>query len=212
MGMSQRMARATMIDVDATPLCASTWGIPSIPRMRMVPVPNERLVGRARCEHRADIVLATKFGILMVRTARRGVDGSPRYVKKACDASLMRLGVDVIDLITCIASIPGAGRGLGWCAEGTGRRRKGSSHRSLRGGTATIRRAHKVHPLRRLQSEYSLWNRKEPELEVIPVCRELGIGFVPFSPLGRGFLSGGVTSVDALPADDLRKVPPAISG
>jgi aryl-alcohol dehydrogenase-like predicted oxidoreductase len=170
---------------------------------------NERLVGNAIRSRRAGLVLATKFGILSDAGGKpRGVDGSPAYVRAACERSLSRLGIDQIDLYylhrvdpkTPIEETVGAMADL--VREGKVRY-LGLSEAA----PTTIRRAHAVHPIAALQSEYSLWNR-EPEAEVLPVCRELGIGFVPFSPLGRGFLSGTVTGTADLPADDYRRILP----
>jgi aryl-alcohol dehydrogenase-like predicted oxidoreductase len=166
---------------------------------------NETLVGRALGARRREIVLATKCGILPAATGGVDADGSPAQIQTSCDASLRRLGTDVIDLFylhrvdpkTPIEESVGALAGL----VSAGKVRFiGLSEAS----PATIRRAQKVHPITALQSEYSLWFR-EPEQTVLPVCRELGIGFVPFSPLGRAFLSGKVTDLGALPPDDMRR-------
>jgi aryl-alcohol dehydrogenase-like predicted oxidoreductase len=140
------------------------------------------------------------------------VDGSRAHITEACDASLSRLGTDVIDLYylhrvdpeTPIEESVGAMADLVRAGKV---RYLGLSEASA----TTIRRAHAVHPIAAVQSEYSLWFR-EPEAAVLPACRELGIGFVPFSPLGRGFLSGRLTDVDALPADDLRRRVPRFMG
>jgi aryl-alcohol dehydrogenase-like predicted oxidoreductase len=174
---------------------------------------NERLVGRALGPRRRDVVLATKCGIYPL-TPGPGIsaDGSPATIWKSCDESLQRLGTNVIDLYylhrvdpkTPIEESVGAMAAL--VRDGKVRF-IGLSEAA----PATIRRAQKVHPIAALQSEYSLWFR-EPESTVIPVCRELGIGFVPFSPLGRGFLSGAVKDTDALPDDDLRKRLPRFQG
>ena len=174
---------------------------------------NERLVGEALRPHRAQVEIATKFGIVSTADGMPGgVDGRPAHVAEACDASLARLGVDVIDLYylhrvdqnTPIEDTVGA---MARLVEQGKVRFLGLSEAS----PATIRRAHLVHPITALQSEYSLWNR-EPERTVLPVCRELGIGFVPFSPLGRGFLSATVTSLDALSEGDLRRRLPRFQG
>jgi aryl-alcohol dehydrogenase-like predicted oxidoreductase len=174
---------------------------------------NERLVGGAIRGRRHEVMLATKFGILRDRNGVPvGVNGSPAYVRQACDASLLRLGIEQIDLYylhrvdpkTPIEATVGAMADL--VREGKVR------HLGLsEAAPATIRRAHAVHPIAALQSEYSLWNR-DPETDVLPVCRELGIGFVPFSPLGRGLLSGTVTSIDDMPADDFRRWLPRFQG
>jgi aryl-alcohol dehydrogenase-like predicted oxidoreductase len=174
---------------------------------------NERLVGRALGPRRREIVVATKCGIVPADgTSPIGVNGSPAHIRAACEASLGRLHTDVIDLYylhradptTPIEESVGAMAQL--VAEGKVRH-VGLSEVS----PASIRRAHAVHPIAALQSEYSLWFR-EPETTVLPVCRELGIGFVPFSPIGRGFLAGNVTDVESLPADDLRRRVPRFLG
>ena len=174
---------------------------------------NERFVGRILGERRSAVVLATKFGILRDAAGNpRGVDGSPEHARRSCDGSLQRLGTDHIDLYYLHRVDPKVPieESVGAMAElvKAGKVR----HLGLSEASAeTIRRANAVHPITALQSEYSLWNR-EPEQEVIPVCRELGIAFVPFSPLGRGFLSGTVTTVDTLPADDFRRNLPRFQG
>jgi len=177
------------------------------------PFTNEELVGRAICDRRDQVVLATKFG--NVRTAEGGwggVNGQPEYVKQCCDASLKRLGVDVIDLyyqhrvdptvpiedtIGAMAELVQAGKV----------RYLGMSEAA----PATIRRACAVHPITALQSEYSLWSR-DPEDEILPTVRELGIGFVPYSPLERGFLTGAFQSPDDLAPDDYRSHSPRFQG
>ena len=170
---------------------------------------NERLVGEALRGHRASVVLATKFGILRDATGTpRGVDGSPAYAREACDRSLERLGVEQIDLYylhRVDAKVP-IEDSVGAMAELV-REGKVRYLGLSEAAPDTIRRAHAVHPITALQSEYSLWNR-EPEHDVLPICRELGIGFVPFSPLGRGFLSGTVAGIDGLSPDDFRRLLP----
>jgi aryl-alcohol dehydrogenase-like predicted oxidoreductase len=174
---------------------------------------NERLVGRAIRERRHEVVLATKCGIHPGTVGiPRGVDGSPEEIRRSCEASLRRLNVDTIDLFYLHRVDPGTPieDSVGTMAElvRAGKVRcLGLSEASA----ATIRRASKVHPISALQSEYSLWWR-EPETTVLPACRELGITFVPFSPLGRGFLTGRVTNIDALDADDLRRRLPRFQG
>jgi aryl-alcohol dehydrogenase-like predicted oxidoreductase len=174
---------------------------------------NERLVGSVIRDRRGDVVLATKFGILRDADGTpRGLNGAPDYARQACDGSLQRLGTDHIDLyylhrvdprvpiedtVGAMAELVSAGK---------------VRHIGLSEASAdTIRRAHRVHPIAALQSEYSLWNR-EPEAEIIPTCRELGIGFVPFSPLGRGFLAATVTTTSDLPSDDFRRSLPRFQG
>ncbi|MEO9161546.1 MAG: aldo/keto reductase [Casimicrobiaceae bacterium] len=174
---------------------------------------NEDLVGRAIRGRRNQVVLATKFG--NVRNADgsfKGVNGKPEYVRKCCDASLKRLGVDVIDLYyqhrvdpdTPIEDTVGAMATL--VREGKVRW-LGLSEAAPQ----TIRRAHAVHPIAALQTEYSLWSR-EPEDEILPTVRELGIGFVPYSPLGRGFLTGQIKRIDDLEPDDYRRNSPRFQG
>jgi aryl-alcohol dehydrogenase-like predicted oxidoreductase len=174
---------------------------------------NEQLVGEILRPHRAGIVLATKFGIVRDAAGNpAGVDGSPAHARVACDASLQRLGVDHIDLYYLHRVDPNVPieESVGAMAELVRAGKVG--HLGLSEASAeTIRRAHAVHPIAALQSEYSLWNR-EPENDMLPLCRELGITFVPFSPLGRGFLSGTVTGVDTLPADDYRRILPRFQG
>jgi aryl-alcohol dehydrogenase-like predicted oxidoreductase len=178
------------------------------------PFTNEELVGKAIRGHRDQVVLATKFGI--VRDPNdpnvRGVNGKPEYVRKACEVSLRRLGVDTIDLYyqhrvdsnTPIEETVGAMAQL--VKEGKVRY-LGLSEASSK----TLRRAVKVHPITALQTEYSLWTR-DPEEEILPTCRELGIGFVAYSPLGRGFLTGRFEKFEDLPADDYRRNSPRFQG
>jgi len=178
------------------------------------PFTNEELVGRAIAGRRDAIVLATKFGI--VRDPNdptvRGINGRPEYVKKSIDDSLRRLGVDHVDLYyqhrvdpqTPIEETVGAMSEL--VDEGKVRF-IGLSE----AGAETIRRAHQVHPITAVQSEYSLWSR-DIEDEVIPTLREIGIGLVAYSPLGRGFLSGQIKSIDDLEPDDYRRFSPRFQG
>ncbi len=170
------------------------------------PFTNEKLVGRAIAGHREDVVLATKFGLVRSdEPGYRGVDGSPAHVRRACQASLERLGVEYIDLYylhrvdpkTPIEETVGAMADL--VDEGKVRY-LGLSEAAPK----TIRRAHAVHPISALQSEYSLWTR-DPEGEILSTVRELGIGFVAFSPLGRGFFTGTIRSPDEFDADDFRR-------
>ena len=174
------------------------------------PHTNEELVGRALKGHREQVVIATKFGILRdpEKPEFRGFNGKPDYVKRACEGSLRRLQMDCIDLYyqhrvdpdTPIEETIGAMAEL--VREGKVRF-LGLSE----AGADTIRRAHAVHPITALQSEYSLWTR-DPEGEILGVCRELGVGFVPYSPLGRGFLTGKIQKPEDLPADDYRRTTP----
>jgi aryl-alcohol dehydrogenase-like predicted oxidoreductase len=174
---------------------------------------NERLVGRALRGHRDEVVLATKFAI------QRGADGSftglsghPEYVRQACDASLQRLGVDHIDLyyqhrVDPQVPIEDTVGAMSRLVEAGKVRFLGLSEASA----STLRRASTVHPISALQSEYSLWSR-DIEAEVIPACRELEIGLVPYSPLGRGFLTGAIRSPDDLDASDWRRFNPRFQG
>ncbi len=173
------------------------------------PFTNERLVGGAIRDRRAQVILATKFGNVRGQDGSfAGINGSPEYVRSACDASLERLGVDHIDLYyqhRVDANVP-IEETVGAMAElvAAGKvRYLGLSE----AGPATIRRAHAVHPITALQSEYSLWTR-DPEGELLGTCRELGIGFVPYSPLGRGFLTGRFASTSDIPDNDRRKAFP----
>ena len=177
------------------------------------PHTNEQLVGRALRGRRDKVVLATKFG--NVRTADGkwvGIDGRPEYVREACDASLRRLGVDVIDLYyqhrvdrkVPIEETVGA---MGELVKAGKVRFLGLSEASA----ATVRRAHAAHPISALQTEYSLWTR-DPEKEILPTVRELGIGFVPYSPLGRGFLTGRFQTDADFRDNDFRRNHPRFQG
>lgn len=178
------------------------------------PRTNEELVGRLLKAHREHVIIATKFGILRDPQKQQfvGINGKPDYVKKACEGSLRRLQIDCIDLYyqhrvdpdTPIEETVGAMAEL--VREGKVRF-LGLSEASAE----KIRRAHAVHPITAVQSEYSLWTR-DPEEEVLPVCRELGIGFVPYSPLGRGFLTGKIQKPEDIPEDDYRRTTPRFQG
>jgi aryl-alcohol dehydrogenase-like predicted oxidoreductase len=177
------------------------------------PFTNERLVGQAIGGRRDEVVLATKFGNVRGEDGVwLGINGSPEYIRRACDASLQRLGVETIDLyyqhrvdtnvpieetVGAMAELKAAGK----------IRHVGLSEASI----ATIRRAQAVHPVTALQTEYSLWSR-DPEDGLLDVCRELGIGFVAYSPLGRGFLTGRFKAVDDLAPDDWRRNNPRFQG
>jgi aryl-alcohol dehydrogenase-like predicted oxidoreductase len=214
MGMSEFYGQGEEGEATATIHRALELGIDFFDTADMYgPFTNERLVGRAVAGHRDEVVLATKFGIVRGPNGERlGVRGDPDYVHQACDASLARLGVDSIDLyyqhrvdpevpieetVGAMAELVQAGKvrhlGLSEAAPGT------------------VRRAHATHPVTALQTEYSLWSR-DPEDEILPTVRELGIGFVAYSPLGRGFLSGQIRSVDDLDADDFRRHNPRFQG
>lgn len=174
---------------------------------------NEQLVGRALGSRRKGVVLATKFGNVRGENGEfLGVNGKPEYVKSACEASLRRLGTDTIDLyyqhrVDPNTPIEETVRAMADLVKEGKVRYLGLSE----AGPATIRRAHTIHPIAALQTEYSLWSR-EPEAEILPLVRELGIGFVPYSPLGRGFLTGRFKSVEDLPADDWRRTNPRFQG
>jgi aryl-alcohol dehydrogenase-like predicted oxidoreductase len=178
------------------------------------PFTNEQLVGKAIKGNREKFVIATKFGI--VRNAndplKRGINGSPEYVRASVEGSLKRLGIDTIDLYyqhrvdtnTPIEETVGAMADL--VREG-----KIKYIGLSEAGPETLRRAYAVHPISALQTEYSLWSR-EPEDEIIPTCRALGIGFIPYSPLGRGFLTGAYKSIADFRSDDYRRTSPRFQG
>jgi len=173
------------------------------------PFTNEELVGRAIRGRRNQVFLATKFGILRSADPHyRGVSGRPEYVRQSCDASLRRLGVDVIDLyyqhrIDPNVPVEETAGTMGQLVKDGKVRYLGLSE----AGPKTIRRAHTEHPITAVQNEYSLWTR-DPEDGVLAVCRELGIGFVAYSPLGRGVLTGRITKLDDLAQDDFRRTNP----
>jgi aryl-alcohol dehydrogenase-like predicted oxidoreductase len=174
---------------------------------------NERLVGRAIRDRRAAVVLATKFGLVPGTSGpATAVDARPERVRACLEASLERLGVDVIDLyyLHRVDSNVPIEETVGAMAELV-REGKVRFLGLSEAGPDNIRRAHATHPIAALQSEYSLWTR-EPETRVLPVCRELGIGFVPFSPLGRGFFAGAVREAAAIPAGDVRRSMPRFQG
>jgi aryl-alcohol dehydrogenase-like predicted oxidoreductase len=175
------------------------------------PHTNERLVGRAIAGRRDEVVLATKFGIQR-DGASRSINGRPDYVRKALDASLERLGVEHIDLYYQHRVDPGVPIEETWGALSEAVAAGKVRHLGIsEAAAATVRRAHAVHPVTAGQYEYSLWTR-DPEAEIIPLFRELGIGLVAYSPLGRGFLSGEITSPDQFEADDFRRTNPRFQG
>jgi aryl-alcohol dehydrogenase-like predicted oxidoreductase len=211
MGMSEFYGRGDDSESIATIHRALELGVTLLDTSDVYgPYTNEELVGRAIADRREQAVVATKFGIVRDPTdpTARGVRGTPDYVERACEESLRRLGVDHIDLYyqhrvdpdTPIEETVGAMAEL--VAAGKVRF-LGLSEASPQ----TIRRAHGVHPISALQTEYSLFAR-EPEAEILPTVRELGIGFVAYSPLGRGFLTGAVRSLDQLDENDFRRSQP----
>ena len=179
------------------------------------PYTNEELIGKAIAGKRNQVFLASKFGIVRDPTnpGARGVNGRPEYIRQSIDGSLKRLGVDTLDLyyqhridpqvaieetVGAMAELVSAGKV----------RYLGLSEASV----ATLERAHKVHPISALQSEYSLWSRDQEENGCLAACRRLGIAFVPYSPLGRGFLTGALKSPDDFAADDYRRYSPRFQG
>jgi aryl-alcohol dehydrogenase-like predicted oxidoreductase len=215
MGMSEFYGPRDDAESEATLLRALDLGVTFFDTADMYGTgDNERLVGRVLGRHRQDITIATKFGIVREpgQPMARGVSGTPAYVKQACEASLSRLGIETIDLYyqhrldpdTPIEETVGAMAEL--VREGKVR------HLGLSEvGPSTLRRANAVHPIAALQSEYSLWSR-DPEDDVLATCRELGIGFVAYSPLGRGFLTGQLKRYEDLAADDFRRFNPRFQG
>jgi len=215
MGMSEFYGRADEGEAIATIHRALDLGVTLVDTADMYgPYTNEELVGRAIAGRREEVVLATKFGI--VRDAddpsRRGVEGRPEYVRKSIEGSLGRLGVDHVDLYyqhrvdpdTPIEDTVGA---MAELVRDGKVRYLGLSEAA----PDTLRRAHAIHPISALQTEYSLWSR-DPEDEVLPTVRELGIGFVAYSPLGRGFLSGRFQSPEDLEEGDFRRRNPRFQG
>lgn len=176
------------------------------------PYANEELVGRALRGRRDEVTIATKFGFRIVDGRAQGTDSSPANIRKVCDESLKRLGIDVIDLFYQHRVDPDVAieEAIGAMAELV----QAGKVRFLglsEAAPETLRRAHAVHPISALQSEYSLWERTV-EPDILPVCRELGIGFVPYSPLGRGFLTGHVQRAEEYAAGDYRRNDPRYQG
>jgi len=213
MGMSEFYGPADEAQSIATIHRALDLGITFLDTADMYGVGhNEELVGRAIRGRRDEVVLATKFGNVRGPNGERlGISGKPDYVRSACEASLKRLGVEAIDLYyqhrvdpdTPIEDTVGAMAELVRAGK--------VKHLGLsEAGPNTIRRGHAVHPIAALQTEYSLWSR-DPEAEILPTIRELGIGFVPYSPLGRGFLTGRFQRPEDLPDGDFRKGAPRFS-
>ena len=212
MGMSEFYGPADESESIATIHRALSLGVTLLDTADMYgPHTNEQLVGKAIADRRDDVVLATKFGIVREDGQRR-IDSSPDYARRACEASLRRLGVDHIDLYYMHRRNPGVpieetvGGMADLVSEGKVR------HVGLSEVNAdTLRAACAVHPITALQSEWSLWTRGI-EAEIVPAARELGVGIVPCSPVGRGFLTGRYTSVDDLSADDFRRNNPRFQG
>jgi len=215
MGMSEFYGTTNEDEAIATIHRALDLGVNFLDTADMYgPFTNERLVGRAIAGQREGVVVATKFGNERREDGTRiGINGSPDYVRKACHASLQRLGVDHIDLYyqhRVDRSVPveetwGALKEL---VQNGKVRHLGISEAS----PETIRRAHKVHPITALQTEWSLWTRDPEENGVLDTVRELGIGFVAFSPIGRGFLSGEIRTIDDLAENDVRRFLPRFQG
>lgn len=214
MGMSEFYGRSDEGEAIATIQRALELGVSFLDTADMYgPFTNEKLVGRAIADRREQVVLATKFG-----NERRedgswvGINGKPEYVRQACEASLQRLGVDHIDLyyqhrVDKTVPIEDTVGAMAELVKEGKVRHLGLSEASPQ----TIRRAHAVHPITALQTEYSLWTR-DPEDAILPTVRELGIGFVAYSPLGRGFLSGKYKKPEDLPEDDFRRHHPRFQG
>ena len=214
MGMSEFYGPADEVESVATIHRALDLGVNLLDTADMYgPYTNVQLVGQAIAGRRDQVVLATKFGMVRGSDPQvRGVNGRPEYVRASCEGSLKRLGVDHIDLYyqhrvdptVPIEDTVGALAELAWQGKV---RYIGLSEAS----PSTLRRANAVHPITAVQTEYSLWSR-DPEDEVLPTCRALGIGFVAYSPLGRGFLTGRFQKFDDLPPGDFRRSSPRFQG
>jgi aryl-alcohol dehydrogenase-like predicted oxidoreductase len=214
MGMSEFYGSTDEAEATATIERALELGVTFLDTADMYgPFTNEVLVGKAIADHRDEVTVATKFGNVRGPGGERlGVRGDPAYVRECCEASLQRLGIETIDLyyqhrvdpevpieetVGAMSELIDQGKVV---------------HLGLsEAAPETIRRAHETHPIAALQTEYSLWSR-DPEDEILPTVRELGIGFVAYSPLGRGFLTGRFRSVDELPEDDFRRHNPRFQG
>lgn len=210
MGISQSYGRPDDVESRATIDRALALGVTFFDTADIYgPFTNEEFVGRALRDHRDDIVLATKCGFVPGEPGGPSrVDGSPEHIRAACDASLKRLGTRSIDLyylhrVDPKTPVEESVRAMAGLVKEGKVRYLGLSEVS----PSTLRRAHAVHPITAVQSEYSLWTR-DPEDGILAACRELGVGFVPFSPLGRGFLAGTVRTLEGLPSNDFRREVP----
>ena len=215
MGMSEFYGPADEAEAIATIHRALDLGVTLLDTADMYgPYTNEELVGRAIRGRRNQVVLATKCGIVRDPNDRalRGINGRPEYIRTACDGSLHRLGVDHVDLYQLHRVDPQVPieESVGAMAELV-RAGKTRFIGLSEAGPETLRRAHATHPITSLQTEYSLWSR-DPEEAILPACRELGIGFMPYSPLGRGFLSGRIKRFEDLAPDDFRRYSPRLQG
>jgi aryl-alcohol dehydrogenase-like predicted oxidoreductase len=216
MGMSEFYGTADEAEAVATIRLALDSGVTLLDTADMYgPFTNERLVGGAIADRRDEVVLATKFGIVRDpdNDRFRGVNGRPDYVRSACDASLQRLGVDVVDLyyqhrVDRAVPIEETVGAMGELVAAGKVRHLGLSEAA----PDTLRRAHAVHPISALQTEYSLWSRDPEANGVLATARELGVGFIAYSPLGRGFLSGQIRSPEDLADDDFRRHHPRVTG
>ena len=215
MGMSEFYGPRDEAEAIATIHRALDLGVTLLDTADMYgPYTNEELVGRAIRGRRQQVVLATKCGI--VRDPKnamvRGINGTPAYIRSACDGSLQRLGVDHVDLYQLHRVDPNTPieESVGAMAELV-RAGKTRFIGLSEAGAATLRRAHPVHPIASVQTEYSLWSR-DAEDDILATCRQLGIGFIAYSPLGRGFMTGQITRFDDLAADDYRRFSPRFQG
>jgi aryl-alcohol dehydrogenase-like predicted oxidoreductase len=215
MGMSEFYGTGDQAEAERTIQRALDLGVTFLDTADMYgPFTNERLVGKAIAGRRDEVVLATKFGNERGEDGSfLGINGRPDYVRRACDASLQRLGVDVIDLyyqhrVDTAVPVEDTWGALGELVEAGKVRHVGISEAA----PETIRRAHAVQPVTAVQTEYSLWTRDPEDDGVLATCAELGIGFVAYSPIGRGFLSGRIRSIDDLAPDDFRRNNPRFQG
>ena len=214
MGMSQAYGKADLAESERTLHRALDIGVTFLDTANAYGMGhNEKLIGRVLKERRREMVLATKFGIFVDEKGRRGINGHPDQIATRCEESLARLQTEVIDLyylhrLDPAVPIEDSVGAMARLVEAGKVRHLGLSEVSA----ATLRRAHAVHPITAVQSEYSLWTR-DPEPHVLPACRELGVGFVPFSPLGRAMLTGAITDADAIAEEgDMRGTMPRFQG